>query len=279
MLFVILLWFNLYFEHIYHAKLYQLLHFNFYLRFFAASRILWEKNVEGWMLMPITADYSPVNLTQRITSDLRDEILTLKLVPGEKLSEMKVAARYNCSRIPVREAFRSLCMEGCMESIPQVGSFVRHIDRQKLEEIRYVRECLETRVMVDGMKSGCFAPLLPQLQANINQQTEFYAKKEYPKVHLLDDDFHDAFYEAADKSFVRDFMGMNHPDYARARYLSLIYDEHPEYLIRQHQKILNAIQNQSEDELCAAMKEHLTNIYRVLPNCSLTVREYFDPSY
>ena len=162
---------------------------------------------------------------------------------------------------------------------PQVGSFVRHIDRQKLEEIRYVRECLETRVMVDFMKSGCFTPLLPQLQANINQQTEFYAKKEYPKVHLLDDDFHDAFYEAADKSFVRDFMGMNHPDYARARYLSLIYDEHPEYLIRQHQKILNAIQNQSEDELCAAMKEHLTNIYRVLPNCSLTVREYFDPSY
>ena len=63
------------------------------------------------------------------------------------------------------------------------------------------------------------------------------------------------------------------------RAISLIYDEHPEYLIRQHQKILNAIQNQSEDELCAAMKEHLTNVYRVLPNCSLTVREYFDPSY
>ena len=229
--------------------------------------------------MATAPDYAPLNLTQRITCDLRDDILSLKLVPGDKLSELKIAARYNCSRIPVREAFLSLCMEGCMESVPQVGSFVSHINREKLEQLRYVRECLETRVMVDGMKSGCFDSLIPSLQQNIDRQAKLYAEKDYRSVHLLDDDFHNTFYDSADKSFVRNYMGINNPDYARARYLSLVYDDHPEILIHQHQVILDAVRTHNEDSLIVAMREHLTNIYRVLPTCSSDIRSYFDPSF
>ena len=170
-------------------------------------------------------------------------------------------------------------MEGYLESVPQIGSFVRHIDRTKLEQIRYVRESLETRVMVDGMKSGTFIPLIGKLQENLDRQRTQYDAKDYTGVHRLDDEFHDAFYIAADKMFVLEYMGVNHPDYARARFISLVYDPQPFLLIQQHQRILDAVREQDEAALRAAMREHLTNIYRVLPGCSAEIREYFDPAY
>lgn len=221
---------------------------------------------------------SPQNISQRIYCDIRENILSLDFKPGEKLSEMRIATQYKCSRVPVREAFRKLCLEGYMDSLPQIGSFVRYIDQEKLEQIRYVRECLETRVMTDGLRSGKYQPLVETLQDNINQQTRFYLEKNYAKVHALDEEFHMAFYESTDKCFVLDFMGINDPDYERARRIALVFDEHPEYLIRQHQNILDAVKAEDEVMLCAAMKEHLTNIYRVLPTCTEEIRKYFRPA-
>ncbi|MGN0775453.1 MAG: GntR family transcriptional regulator [Candidatus Ventricola sp.] len=218
------------------------------------------------------------NVSQRIYCDIREGIISLDLKPGEKLSEMRVAAQYECSRIPVREAFRKLCLEGYMDSLPQIGSFVRYIDQEKLEQIRYVRECLETRVMTDGLRSGKYKPLIEMLQDNIDQQNRYYLEKNYARVHALDEDFHMAFYESTDKCFVRDFMGINDPDYERTRRIALVFDEHPEYLIRQHQSILNAVKADDEAMLCRAMKEHLTNIYRVLPACPEEIRKYFRPA-
>ena len=216
-----------------------------------------------------------LNLTQTIYCQLKEEIFALRLIPGEKLSEMKIAAQYNCSRIPVREAFRQLCMEGCLESRPQIGSFVTLIDRVRLEQIRYVRECLETRVMVDGMREGCFYPLLDKLQEIVNTQALLYKNREYAHLHRLDNDFHNLFYEAAEKDFVRDYMGIENADYARARFISLKYDNEPELLIQQHQDIVDAVRKNDEEKLCSAMRAHLNNLYRVLPICPVSVRAYF----
>lgn len=224
------------------------------------------------------APSSAQNYSQRIYCDIRESILSLDLKPGEKLSEMRVATQYECSRIPVREAFRKLCLEGYMDSLPQIGSFVRFIDQEKLEQIRYVRECLETRVMTDGLRSGKYQPLIGMLQNNLDQQRLLYQQKDYAHVHILDEEFHMAFYESTDKCFVRDFMGINDPDYERARRIALIFDQHPDYLIRQHQSILDAVKAEDEAALLVVMKEHLTNIYRVLPSCPEEVRKYFRPA-
>lgn len=216
-----------------------------------------------------------LNLTQTIYGQLKEEIFALRLAPGEKLSEMKIAAQYNCSRIPVREAFRQLCMEGCLESRPQIGSFVTLIDRVRLEQIRYVRECLETRVMMDGMREGCFEPLLDELQEIVNTQAVLYNNREYAQLHRLDDDFHNLFYEAAEKDFVRDYMGIENADYARARFLALKYDNEPELLIQQHQNIIDAVREKDETKLYSAMRAHLNNLYRVLLICPASIRAYF----
>ena len=45
------------------------------------------------------------SLESFIYTSLKDQIINLDLLPGTKLSEMKIAKLYGCSRAPVRGAF------------------------------------------------------------------------------------------------------------------------------------------------------------------------------
>jgi len=40
---------------------------------------------------------------------LRDEIISLRLLPGSKISEAEIASKFGISRQPVRDAFSRLC--------------------------------------------------------------------------------------------------------------------------------------------------------------------------
>ena len=106
---------------------------------------------------------TPSNLTQIIYQHLWHEIASLHLMPGEKLSEVKLAKEFNCSRIPVREAVHLLAAENALEARPQRGSYVTLINVQQLEQIRYLREALEYKIMMDGYHTGCFESIVPYL--------------------------------------------------------------------------------------------------------------------
>lgn len=69
------------------------------------------------------------SLTEAVTERLRDEIVNGGLGFGESLSETRIAARYDVSRTPVREAFACLSLEGLVITEPQQGTFVFTIDR------------------------------------------------------------------------------------------------------------------------------------------------------
>jgi len=214
------------------------------------------------------------NLTQSIYNHLRDDIYSLRLVPGEKLSEMKLAAQYGCSRIPVREALHQLRLEGCIDSKPQSGSFISYIDYEKLEQVRYVRECLETQVVLDGLRSGVYNQAVDELQDLIRRQTNAYKACEFVLTHQLDDAFHNLFLELPHKEFVRDYMGANDVHYQRARFLALKYDAYPHLLIQQHQAILDAIISGDEHALVLAIHVHLNNLYRVIQSAPNDIRQY-----
>ena len=55
-----------------------------------------------------TADPTAISKPEEIHHYLWDRIATLELQPGTKLSEVKLAQMFSCSRIPVREAVRQL---------------------------------------------------------------------------------------------------------------------------------------------------------------------------
>lgn len=207
----------------------------------------------------IEAIQTPVNLAQIIYRHLWHEIGSLHLMPGEKLSEVKLAREFNCSRIPVREAVHLLAAEDALEARPQRGSFVTLINLQQLERIRYLREALEYKIMMDGYHSGCFEAIVPYLESLVARQEELLNASAYELAFQLDTEFHKIFYNLTHKEFVLEHTGERDIHYMRARLLALRL-ENPIMMPQQHRAIVNAIKAHDEGALQKAIYEHLNNV-------------------
>jgi len=78
-----------------------------------------------------------------VVETLRQAILDGRLKPGERLLQDDIAARYGVSRIPVREAFRTLAAEGLVTFHQRRGAIVTELRRADVEEILSIRAVLE----------------------------------------------------------------------------------------------------------------------------------------
>lgn len=83
------------------------------------------------------------NLAEHIYESLRRDILELRIIPGEKLSEAQLARKFMVSRAPVRDAISRLHQENFLVVKPQVGTLVVPVSLQKAREILQVRILLE----------------------------------------------------------------------------------------------------------------------------------------
>jgi len=81
--------------------------------------------------------------TGRILSSLRAEILSGAIGPGERLRQEDIAERLGGSRLPVREALRTLAAEGLVEIEPNKGARVPVLDRDEVQTLYRMRERLE----------------------------------------------------------------------------------------------------------------------------------------
>lgn len=155
----------------------------------------------------LKAETAPANFTTTIYQYLWHEISTLKLLPGTKLSEAKLARKFNCSRVPVREAVHLLVKEGALEARPKIGSFVTYIDLEHLERIRYLREALECKIILEGCKKNLFDPIIPYLDDLIARQRAYINASAFELAFQLDTEFHRIFYNLTHKEFVLSHTG------------------------------------------------------------------------
>src|SRR5215210_8128745 len=79
-------------------------------------------------------------IARQVTRALRRAIVTMRLKPGEMLSEQDIATRLGVSRQPVREAFIKLGEAGLLRVLPQRGTLVVKISRAAVEDARFIRE-------------------------------------------------------------------------------------------------------------------------------------------
>ncbi len=204
---------------------------------------------------------------------LWNKIATLELKPGVKLSELGLAEQFRCSRIPVREAVRRLNVEGALESQPQRGSFVSKIDFEEVKKVRYLREVLETRIVLDSFDAGLLTPLLPLLRGMIMDQKNMLSFNELEKLTDADTQFHDFFYHLQNKEFVQSHTGRYDIHYIRARRFALgiersdkeRYDDSLNIVI-QHERMVDAIDRQDRQALQDELVHHFRNINYTLEN-------------
>lgn len=74
---------------------------------------------------------------------IRNEILSGRLAPGDKIPQEQVAMQLGISRVPVREALSRLEAEGVVTLRPHVGFVVTKLTLEELEEMYATREIIE----------------------------------------------------------------------------------------------------------------------------------------
>jgi len=83
------------------------------------------------------------SLTDQAYNGLEEMIVTLKLVPGEVLSEAALARQLGIGRTPIREALQRLSREGLVVILPRKGILVSDINPRKQLLVLEVRRELE----------------------------------------------------------------------------------------------------------------------------------------
>lgn len=109
-------------------------------------------------------------LGSRIRDILITRIVNGHYVPGERLLELKLAAEFGTSQVPVREALRGLEMAGLVTIKPRRGSFVNAYEASAQSDIFFVRGALEeaaARIATPRL-AGNIAPL----QAHVDGMRE-----------------------------------------------------------------------------------------------------------
>lgn len=89
------------------------------------------------------SEHDRSTLQFKVTSKLREVILSGEFEPGERLVQEEWAEKLGVSRMPIREALQQLEVEGLVKIEPRRGAIVTPISIDDIKEIYYLRALLE----------------------------------------------------------------------------------------------------------------------------------------
>ena len=92
------------------------------------------------------------NRGELVYETLKQEILDLRLKPGQMISENDICERFGVSRTPVRDALRLLQEQGFAETIPYRGTYVTLLSLDNIKQMIYMRVAVETMVLRDFLE-------------------------------------------------------------------------------------------------------------------------------
>ena len=138
------------------------------------------------------------SLGESIACELRLQIINEKIKPGEILSENRIAADFGTSRSPVREALKSLAIEGLIR-LERMGAVVIGLNLKDVEELYDVRYLIESFAQ-QKLAEGNHAPLISQLEQTIDKMKLAVKHNNFVDFALQDFSFHEAIITEANHS-------------------------------------------------------------------------------
>ena len=133
---------------------------------------------------------------QIIHETLRQEILLGTLGLGRELAQDEIAARFEVSRIPVREALQTLLAEGLVELRPHRKAIVRKYSAAEIEDIFLIRSILEPKAGALACRRLTPADLAA-MRAALDGMSTVGDPPDFIRYLGLNRDFHMTIYRAA----------------------------------------------------------------------------------
>lgn len=191
--------------------------------------------------------------------ELREAIITARVLPGAGLAETEVAQTMGISRTPVREAFTRLFDEGLIEISPQTGTRVSLIDNTRVREAMFIRATLESAVVAD---SGVDPDpgMLDELELSLRAQERLVHSGDMGALHRADMAFHAGLMAAFGRP--RAWTACQHvsADMMRVQFLIGMKPDHVKAIVAEHRAVLEQVLAGDLASAARLLAKHIRNV-------------------
>jgi len=190
---------------------------------------------------------------------LYDEIASMRLLPGTKISEAEIAGLFGISRQPVRDAFSRLENLDLLLIRPQKATEVKGFSSTAITTARFVRAAVETEVLRRAARL-CGQEGSDLLQARLAEQIPVVEENNYDRFKVLDYAFHEALCTVAETEFAIDVIAQNKAKVDRLCALGQARNEELNQLFDDHTQIAKSVSENNEEDAVKAGMLHLSRL-------------------
>ncbi|MEU2947207.1 GntR family transcriptional regulator [Nocardiopsis alba] len=194
----------------------------------------------------------------RVADHLRDEILDGVRAPGSRLVERDLAGELGVSRVPVRDALKTLVAEGLVTLRPRTWAVVREFTPSDIADLNEVREAFEVLAFRLAAQRHTRTGLA-RLQNALEIEQEAAERGDTTAARRAAADFHEIVTDLAGNRLLGE---VEHLLRSRMRWLLGRHDDLSR-VARQHARLFEAIAHRDEDLVAHLAREHLVSSRRL----------------
>ena len=197
-------------------------------------------------------------LRQHVYEQIKHDIITCKLAPGEPISENQFVGRFKVSKTPIREALTSLVQEGLVEYTPNRGFRVTPISVTDIQEIFEARIFFEAEIFRLAVKKISDEEI-DELEKHSQVEGDIKSP-EYAEMFLESNrKFHTALAAAGRNSRLLWYYETLMNEAQRLFYMDISIHSREFRWGHGHEGIIKALRNRDETEGVTAIRDTLEN--------------------
>lgn len=197
------------------------------------------------------------SLASAVAQRLRDKIILGELKEGEQIRQDLIAAEFQVSRIPVREAFRELLAEGLLSITPNRGAVVSVLAPREIEELFAMRAVLEVELLRASVPNLSPGQLAEAGAIHDRFSSELLHSDSVGAWGRLNAQFHDVLYAGADMPQFKAVLRTINNNAERYTRLQLFLTEGRPRAVEEHGRLLELCRRREIEPACQLLNQHI----------------------
>lgn len=211
-------------------------------------------------------------MVDMVCKNVRRDIITHELSPGQRIHMKELAKRYGTSEMPVKLAMNRLIAEQIVENFPRQGMRIKAIDIEEAKEIFELRRMMDlyyTREIIEAVHTD--KKLQKALELNVEEHYKVMKEysdsnnvEKYLENYMRDNEFHELYLKCSgNRKLVEMYRNIN-----PFVFINFIYSRQTSEKdlsgVEEHRAIVQAILKKDEELLKKCVAEHTDNALRAI---------------
>ena len=208
---------------------------------------------------------------------LRESILDLALLPGAPIVEADIAARFDASRTPVREALLRLSDEELVEIRPQRGTYVAPLSLARIEAAIFIRKAIECAVLRQLASHDARGDLVRALASIVQRHVQALEAGDVKVALDADTAFHRRLIEASGLPDAWDVVARARELHHRIRAIAVPTMNTGTQAVADHRRVVTALKRGDAEAAEHALERHLSRNVALAREIAERHPAYFEP--